>query len=57
METITLQNNAYKYAVSGNSLFDKLVKLYRENSAAIICGLLSLNGSTNAYQLYNILNK
>jgi hypothetical protein len=57
METITLQNNAYKYAVSGNSLFDKLVKLYRENSAAIICGLLSLNGSTNAYPLYRILNK
>jgi hypothetical protein len=57
METISLQNNAYAYAVSGESIFDKIVKAYKENRATVICGMMALNGSTNVYPIYKMLSK
>lgn len=39
------------------SVLDKLLNVYRENSVDIICGLLSLNGSANVYSIYRSITK
>lgn len=39
------------------SILDRFLNYYRENSVDIICGLLSLNGSANVYSIYRSLTK
>ncbi|MDE6622160.1 MAG: hypothetical protein K2K74_17055 [Lachnospiraceae bacterium] len=39
------------------SILDRFLNYYRENSVNIICGLLSLNGFANVYSIYKSLTK
>ena len=39
------------------SILDRFLNYYRENSVDIICGLLSLNGSANVCSIYRSLTK
>lgn len=39
------------------TILDRFLSYYRENSVDIICGLLSLNGSANVYSIYRSLTK
>lgn len=46
-----------KTAKKKESLMDRFLNYYRENQATIVCGMLSMNGSSNMYPLYKALTK
>ena len=39
------------------NLIKKIVKVYNENSATIVCGLMAMNGTSNTFSLYESLRK
>lgn len=39
------------------NMIKKIVAVYKENQAMIICGALALNGSANVYQIYRTLGR
>lgn len=54
MATIALQTYLQKKQKK-EAILDKFLNAYREYSADIICGLLSLNGSANVCSIYRAL--
>lgn len=57
MSTIALHKSAYPTTGRKESFLEKFLEAYKENQVNIICGLLLLNGSTNAYSLYKTLSR
>jgi hypothetical protein len=57
MEALALQFNAYELSQAGRIILDKISEAYKENLAAVVCGLLSINGFSNTYNVYEQLNK
>lgn len=57
MATAVLKTNAYRKAERRESLWNKFMNISKEYRANIICGVLSMNGSTNVYPLYKSLTE
>jgi hypothetical protein len=38
-------------------MMEKIVAVYKENQAMVICGACAMNGSANLYKTYEILSK
>ncbi len=57
MATAVLHTYVYETAKKGESFLDKILKVYRENQADILCGILALNGASNVYPLYKSLTE
>lgn len=57
MSTIALHKSTYPTTGRKESFLEKFLEAYKENQVNIICGLLLLNGSTNAYSLYKMLSR
>ncbi len=52
-----VNEQAFRATERGESFFDKYIKTFKEYQASIICGILSMNGNTNATSLYRMLAK
>ncbi len=57
MATAVLHTYVYETAKKEESFLDKILKVYRENQAGILCGILALNGASNVYPLYRSLTE
>ena len=58
MSTIALNKNAYEGERKERvSLKERMRKYFAENAATIAAGLLLLNGSTSAYDVYRLLGR
>jgi hypothetical protein len=38
------------------TIIKKIVEVYKENQAMVICGAFAMNGAANVYRTYEILN-
>jgi hypothetical protein len=38
-------------------MIKKIVEVYKENQALVICGALAMNGSANVHQTYVLLSR
>lgn len=52
-----VNEQAFKAAEKGESLFDKYAKICKGYQTSLICGILSMNGNTNVAPLYRMLTK
>ena len=58
MSTIALNKNAYEGERKERvSLKERMRKYFTENAATITAGLLMLNGSASAYDVYRLLSR
>ncbi len=57
MSTIALRKSTYPTTGRKESFINKFLETYRENQVNIICGLLLLNGSTDAYSLFKLFSE
>jgi hypothetical protein len=55
------KKNKQKQKIRGGrimtAIIKKIVAVYKENQAQLICGTLAMNGATNVCQTYDILSR
>ncbi len=55
MSAIAVEQNGYVKRDEKVSLTEKLRKYFKENEKVIVSGLLMMNGSNSAYQVYRMM--